>query len=121
MQRRRRRDVVHQEEGVRAEVRGREEAAVFFLARRVGQGEVVGRAVDGAGDGVGVLWVLGRVGVSFGAEGVRGASMMARVGRYLLWDRIWVGKRLVSGLGCWGLGGGGREDLLVCPLASYKP
>jgi hypothetical protein len=53
-------DVVDEEEGVRGQVRGGPEAAVFFLAGRVGQHEVVGVAVDGARYGVRVLycWVI---------------------------------------------------------------
>ena len=49
------RDVVDEQEGVGAEVAGGPESAVFFLARRVGEGEGVGDAVDGARDGVGVF------------------------------------------------------------------
>lgn len=48
-------DVVDEEEGVRLEVRGGPEAAIFLLPGRVGQGEEVGPPVDGAGRGVGVL------------------------------------------------------------------
>lgn len=49
-------DVVDEQEGVGFEVAGGPEAAVFFLARRVGQGEVVGEAIDDAGYGVGVFY-----------------------------------------------------------------
>lgn len=48
-------DVVDEEEGVGAEVGGGPHAAVFLLARRVGQGEVVGGAVDAARDAVAVF------------------------------------------------------------------
>ncbi len=50
------RDVVDEEEGVGFEIRGSPEAAVFFLAGGVGEGEEVGLAVYGACGGVGVLW-----------------------------------------------------------------
>ena len=52
-------DVVDEEEGVGFEIGGSPEAAVFFLAGRVGEGEEVGMAVYGAGGGVGVLWEVG--------------------------------------------------------------
>ena len=55
------RDVVDQEEGVGGVQGGRrEERPVFFLAGRVGQGEEVGLAGDGAGGGVRVFdcWVV---------------------------------------------------------------
>ena len=55
VQRGRGRDVVHQQEGVRAQVRRRPQRAVLFLAGGVGQGEEVGLPVDGAGYGVGVF------------------------------------------------------------------
>lgn len=43
-------DVVDEEEGIGAEVGGSPEAAVFFLTGGIGEMEVVGVAVDGAGD-----------------------------------------------------------------------
>lgn len=49
------RDVVDEQEGVGAQVRRGPQAAVFFLAGGVGDGEGVGLAVDGARDGVGVF------------------------------------------------------------------
>ena len=49
------RDVVDEEEGVGFEIRGSPEAAVFFLASRVGEGEEVRLAVYDACGGVGVL------------------------------------------------------------------
>ena len=62
------RDVVDEEKGVGFEIRGGPEAAVFFLARRVGEGEEVGLAVYGASGGIGVLWEvrseMGSVGLS---------------------------------------------------------
>lgn len=48
-------DVVDEKKGVGAEVGGRPHAAVLLLAGGVGEGEVVGGAVDAAGDGVVVL------------------------------------------------------------------
>lgn len=48
-------DVVNEEEGIGAEVGGRPEAAVFFLASGVGEGEVVRMAIDDARDGIRVL------------------------------------------------------------------
>lgn len=48
-------EVVDEKKGVGGEVGTGPEGAVFFLAGRVGQGEVVGEAVYGAGYGVGVL------------------------------------------------------------------
>ena len=49
------RDVVDEEKGVGFEIRGSPEAAVFFLAGRVGEGKEVGLAVYFACRGVGVL------------------------------------------------------------------
>lgn len=49
------RDVVDEEEGVGAEVRGCPERPVLFLARGVGEHEEVGLPVDGARYGVRVL------------------------------------------------------------------
>lgn len=48
-------DVVNEEEGIGAEVGGRPEAAVFFLAGGVGEGEVVRMAIDDARNGIRVL------------------------------------------------------------------
>lgn len=48
-------DVVHHEEGVGAEIRRGPKASVFFLAGGVGQGEIVGSAIDLAGHGVGIF------------------------------------------------------------------
>ncbi len=53
-------DVVDEQEGVGFQVAGGPEAAVFFLAGGVGQGEVVGEAVDDAGDGVGIFCGVGQ-------------------------------------------------------------
>lgn len=58
-------DVVDEQEGVAAEVGRGPEAAVFLLAGRVGQGERVGGAIDGARDRVrvfdgGIVSVRGR-------------------------------------------------------------
>lgn len=64
-------DVVDEQEGVGFEVAGGPEAAIFFLAGRVGQGEVVGEAVDDAGDGVGVFCGDGSVVVRCGCWGER--------------------------------------------------
>jgi len=47
--------VVDEEEGIGAEVGAGPEGAVFFLAGGVGEGEVVGAPVDGAGYRVGVF------------------------------------------------------------------
>lgn len=55
------RDVVHEEEGVGPEVGSSPETAVFFLAGSVGEGEVVRVAIDGAGDGIGVLYTVPKV------------------------------------------------------------
>ncbi|KAK6075754.1 Candidapepsin-3 [Seiridium cupressi] len=49
-------DVVHEEERVGAEVGGCPHAAVFFLAGRVGQREVVGRAIDAPRNAIAVLY-----------------------------------------------------------------
>ena len=45
-------DVIDEEEGVRAQVGGRPETAVFFLAGRVGEGEEIGFPIDVASDRV---------------------------------------------------------------------
>lgn len=50
-------NVVDEQEGIGFEIRGCPEAAVFFLAGGVGEGEEVGLAVYGASGGVGILWV----------------------------------------------------------------
>lgn len=48
-------DVVNEEKRIGPKIRRGPETAVFFLAGGVGKGEKVGLAVDGAGDGVGIL------------------------------------------------------------------
>ena len=53
-------DVVDEEEGIGAEIRGGPEPAVFFLPGGIGEGEEVRFAVYIAGDGIGVLWQEGR-------------------------------------------------------------
>lgn len=39
-------DVIDEEKGVRAQVGGRPETAIFFLASRVGEGEEVGFPIN---------------------------------------------------------------------------
>lgn len=48
-------DIVDEEKSIGAQVGGRPEPAVFFLAGRVGEGEKVGFPIDIAGNGVRVL------------------------------------------------------------------
>lgn len=50
-------DVVDKQKGIRAEVGGGPETAVFFLTGGVGEGKIVRMAVDDTGDGVGVLYL----------------------------------------------------------------
>ena len=62
-------DVVDEEEGIGLQVGCRPETAVFFLARRVGQGQEVGEAINGASDGIRVfnrrvVSAIGRASVS---------------------------------------------------------
>lgn len=47
--------IVDEEEGVRGEVRTSPKGAVLFLTGGIGEGEMVGESIDGAGDRVGVL------------------------------------------------------------------
>lgn len=80
-------DVVDEEEGIRAEIGGGPETAVFFLAGRVGEHEVVRVAIHGARYRVRVL--LTRM-LAGGRR--RRASRVYRIsivygGRYLWWGR----------------------------------
>jgi hypothetical protein len=73
-------DVVDEQEGVRFEGGGGPEPAVFLLSGGVGDGEEVGDAVDGAGDGVGVFcseWM------SMGSTGEGSGRRVPIVGSYL--------------------------------------
>lgn len=48
-------EIVDEEEGIGRKVRAGPEGTVFFLTSGVGEGEMVGQSIDGAGDRVGVF------------------------------------------------------------------
>ena len=91
-------DVVDEEKGIGAEVGGGPQTTIFFLTGGVGEGEEVGLAVDGAGDGVGVLWWYGVSSFAWGLEGWRGTycGVVSVEEEEDVSDVVWVKARVAT-------------------------